>query len=192
MKLCLAIAVVVAFVAAQQPAPTCKPPMQWESYEHHLSGESHSFARRKVSYDETNQRVRIVEQYDQENETRQYFDILYLYNEHKYYLYNLGTQACEQRPLNEPFHSRGVPEGATYSGQYYFGAAVDPVNSVYVNSYKGDTQYGYYTGYFTNTSCLPIYHTHYHSDGTLTVSFYFDVTLGFSDPGVFIPPSACL
>ena len=46
-----------------------------------LSGESHSFARRKVSYDETNQRVRIVEQYDQENETRQYFDILYLYNE---------------------------------------------------------------------------------------------------------------
>ena len=69
-------------------------------------------------YDATNQRSLLVE-----NSTEGAAEFLRLFQEKTEYVYDIKTQKCEKRPINEPWQNFGVPPTAEYKGNVYYGSS---------------------------------------------------------------------
>ena len=69
-------------------------------------------------YDATNQRSLLVE-----NSTEGSAEFLRLFKEKTEYVYDVKTQKCEKRPINEPWQNFGVPPTAEYKGNVYYGSS---------------------------------------------------------------------
>merc|ERR1711860_198924 len=120
MKVLIAVCFFVVSAFAQRPKP-CDSPAQWEAREIRMEY-SRKFAEfRKLSYDETNKRIREVEEIV-EGADKEYYDKLYLHNENKNYTLNLKTKKCEVGTLKRPFRYRGVYPEAQFEGIFNIGA----------------------------------------------------------------------
>ncbi|OPL20910.1 hypothetical protein AM593_00614, partial [Mytilus galloprovincialis] len=119
MKYLIALCLVVS-AFAQAPKP-CDSPPQWEAREIRQDYSRKFEEFRKLSYDETNRRVREVEEILLGSD-KEYVDRLYLYNEAKNYSLNLKTKVCTVTALTRPFRHRGVFPGAKFDGIFNIGA----------------------------------------------------------------------
>ncbi|KAK7482188.1 hypothetical protein BaRGS_00026537 [Batillaria attramentaria] len=93
---------------AQQPKP-CTSPAQWEGrfYRTDYSKNFTQYAR--ISYDETNKRVRETEEIETSTE-RDYYDVLRLFNENKEYRLNLRDRKCNVTALTRKWYPFGIPD----------------------------------------------------------------------------------
>ncbi|XP_062502248.1 mammalian ependymin-related protein 1-like [Corticium candelabrum] len=188
--LLLALFITVAF--AQDDREPCDSPPQWEGREFHIHYGEGGFTRiEKISYDETNERYRRIEEIEFYNHSRAYYDQLFIHKEQIGYSLNIRTRQCEKFPLTEPFQKNGVPEGATYLGTHYIGSSADPAYGVEVKEFSAYTERGQFHGTFTVNGCVPISHSYQSTISGYRTTRYFDVTLGIQDPNVFIPPKEC-
>ncbi|KAK7482194.1 hypothetical protein BaRGS_00026543 [Batillaria attramentaria] len=180
----------VTLVAAQEPRP-CLSPEQWEGkfYRTDYSKNFTQFAR--VSYDETNRRVREVEELEF-GATRDYYDVLYLHNENKEYRLNLRTRTCNVTTLSRPWIPAGVPRNAQYKGEANVGPVNIPNEHVTVIAFDGKDEEGNpYYGTVTSPDCVPVASGFYSKRTGFIHTTFYDISAGIPDPSVFIPPSEC-
>ncbi|XP_064603339.1 mammalian ependymin-related protein 1-like [Liolophura sinensis] len=183
------LALVVVTVYAQEPQ-RCATPTIWEARLFEQDRSKNFQRRAKLSYDEVNQRVRRIEEVDF-SESRDFYDELFLHNVGIAYRLNLRTRVCNVTALSSPFRRVGIPTFAKFRGEGYIGASV-PNAGVLVSLWDGATpDGGFYFGAWTVLDCVPV-NDGYFSNQTGFISWnFFDVTLGISDPNVFVPPSEC-
>ncbi|XP_064603766.1 mammalian ependymin-related protein 1-like [Liolophura sinensis] len=190
MKTVLALGLFLGCVYAQVPSP-CQPPDLWEARELKIDRTENYERYAKISYDNVNRRVRRIEELKIGKNT-DYYDELYLHSENRFYRLNLRTRQCNMTVPPRPWHPYGIPSGATFRGENYIGASV-PYGGVLVTRWSGnfDNQ-DYFAGAWTQPGCLPVvFDTYYNSTNEFIFRDFFDVTLGISDPMVFVPPSEC-
>ncbi|ESO90086.1 hypothetical protein LOTGIDRAFT_218124 [Lottia gigantea] len=189
MKVLLVFCVAVVSVLSQTPNP-CVSPKQWEGRLFRYDRSKNFLQRARISYDELDRRVREVEEIEI-GQTRDYYDVLYLHNIGIEYRLNFRTKNCTITPLTRPFIPAGLPEDAKYRGEATIGPAGVPDEHLTAVLFDGEFEGNPYFGAVTYPSCAPI-ETGFYSNRTGTVhSTYFDITLGITDPSVFIPPSEC-
>ncbi|KAK7103811.1 hypothetical protein V1264_018636 [Littorina saxatilis] len=180
----------LAFVAAQQPRP-CESPAQWQAklYRSDYSKNFTEFA--KVTYDETNKRVREIEELDF-NSDREFYDVLYLHNQGVEYRLGLKSRQCNKTALTRPFRPFGIPPESRYEGEFNLGPVNIPNEHVTVISFFGKFEDGSeYVGTVSSPDCIPVSSGFYaNTTGFVHTSFY-DVVPGIPDPTVFDIPSEC-
>ncbi|XP_065919762.1 mammalian ependymin-related protein 1-like [Dysidea avara] len=192
------ILVLLVGLAASQEQICISPP-QWEGllFEFYSTDESSAPTTVRIgkeSYDATKLRRRFAEEVDMSRTDREYYDELFLHEEGVGYRLNLKTRECEKFPLHEPWRPVEVPVNTTLENTFYLGSVDAANNYVKMNAYHGYTDRGYYRGSWTTEDCIPYIHSylateptpHYHR---MTM---MDITLGISDPDVFIPPRECM
>lgn len=179
----------VALAFAQVPKP-CVSPDLWEARLLEIDP-SKTFERRgKFSYDAVNNRTSIFEEIDIGTQREFYHDIA-LFKEKILYRYNLRTKQCNNYTLNDTFRRIEVPPTAKLFGQFYIGSNVAEGAGILVSAFGGDTERGRYVGTWTAVGCAPVTDAYFSQrTGFVHWSFY-DVTLGISDPNVFVPPAEC-
>ncbi|CAH1772370.1 unnamed protein product, partial [Owenia fusiformis] len=183
----------VAAASAQFPA-RCEAPMEWEgdaaSHDHNYKYQRYG----KVSYDAYNQRVRFVDKIYFDNRT-EYSDSLYLHREHVEYRIDMKTRKCEKRPITWEWYPEEVPRNSTFYGEAYLGASIPEAGvevSMWGAEYKESSGATVrWNGEFTTVGCIPVHTSRSRSSDYVSTHFY-DVTVGISDPNVFIPPKECL
>ncbi|XP_076099850.1 mammalian ependymin-related protein 1-like [Mytilus galloprovincialis] len=190
MKVFIAICCLVA-VFGQEPPP-CESPKQWEGRRVAYDRSKMFEERSKVSYDETNERVRIIEEVEI-GQDRDYYDVLYLHNIGKEYRLNFKTRQCNVTELTRPFRPFGVPPGAEFEGSATLGVSGLPGEFITIENFAGDLmrEKARYFGFVTSPDCYPVQTNFMSTDtGLVTMSFY-DINVGITDPNVFIPPPEC-
>ncbi|XP_045169094.1 mammalian ependymin-related protein 1-like [Mercenaria mercenaria] len=190
MRTVLALLCLAVYCAAQQPTP-CKSPEQWEG-RIYRSDRSKEFAEiGKVSYDETNMRVRIIEEREIGSE-KDYYDTLYLHNIRREYKFNLKTKQCNVTTLMRPFRPFGVPPFAKFLFEAEIGAAGVPGESLIAQTWDGEFEdKSRFVSTVTYPDCVPLSSGFYSNETGFVQSDFFDISLGISDPMVFIPPQEC-
>ncbi|XP_064624115.1 mammalian ependymin-related protein 1-like [Lineus longissimus] len=176
-----------AVAYAQIPTP-CYSPRLFEARMIEDDFNKNFTMRAKLSYDGDNQRIRIVEEVNIKDK-RDFYDTLFIDNRdfQVEYALNLRTKKCEKRPLTRRFRPVQIPSNATFYGELYLG------DSLLTQSWGGKTpQGGLYHLLWTVHDCLPVTETYYSTRTSFVHTTFFDVTLGISDPNVFIPPRECL
>ncbi|CAG2226310.1 unnamed protein product [Mytilus edulis] len=189
MKYLIALCLVVS-AFAQAPKP-CDSPPQWEAREIRQDYSRKFEEFRKLSYDETNRRVREVEEILLGSD-KEYVDRLYLYNEAKNYSLNLKTKVCTVTALTRPFRHRGVFPGAKFDGIFNIGAVGVSGEVVAVQAFSANGTDGFYTGLVTYPSCYPVQNLFFSKANGFEHSDYFDLNIGIVDLNVFVPPQECI
>jgi hypothetical protein len=83
--------------------------------------EKNDYSRSFYSYDATNSREKIV-QTNLVNGVTDGEEYLRLYSSNVEYVYTASTRKCVKNQLTQKFREFGVPAGATYAGEAYYGA----------------------------------------------------------------------
>ncbi|KAI8486651.1 Mammalian ependymin- protein 1 [Branchiostoma belcheri] len=190
------ILLVLASAAYGQVPEPCRTPSVWESNVGVQDFERGIFVRAKLSYDSHNMRIRRIEEVDESRTDKEYYDILYLHNTMpgKEYRFNLRTKQCETRELNYPFRPIEIPMNANHFGDFTVGTKGAPHEGVVVSMWgERNQQEGTdWVGVFTYTGCVPVNDMFYSNRTGRVTTEFFDVTLGLSNPDVFIPPRECI
>ncbi|OWF37116.1 mammalian ependymin-related protein 1-like [Mizuhopecten yessoensis] len=194
MKVALVILSLVGAVFGQLPTP-CNSPNQWEARERVVEYGAKFEEWHKVYYDGSSGRERNIAEVE-DGSTRDFFDILTLYNENKRYMINMKTKQCNVTAINRPFRHRGVPPNAQFSYAFTLGATGFSGQSITVQSFTANVTFGTfheeYFGMVTSPSCVPVNNFYYNpSEQTKSVVAYYDLTVGISDPMAFVPPPQC-
>ncbi|KAH3845974.1 hypothetical protein DPMN_088269 [Dreissena polymorpha] len=190
MKFMLAFFALVAFCGAQKPTP-CNSPEQWEG-RIYRSDKSKAFTEfGRVSYDQRNMRVRIIEEREV-GSTKDYYDTLYLHNIQRKYRLDLTTRKCNVTDLTDPFRPFGVPPFARFLFEAEVGAAGVPGESLVAQTWDGEFEdHSKFMITATYPDCVPITSVFFSNDTGFVSSDFYDITAGISDPMVFIPPIEC-
>ncbi|XP_071962806.1 mammalian ependymin-related protein 1-like [Antedon mediterranea] len=193
MRACLALCLLffATNVKSQALAP-CDAPDFLEAKIIEVNRERQYEVRSRLSYDARNYRKRYVDEVFTTDDTREYFDVLYLHNVGIEYRLDLQTRQCESRDISqEQFFPIGIPKNATFYGEATIGTKGFPGEGVLVQTWGGQSERGRYSGIWTVTGCLPVKEGYYSNQtGYISTEFY-DITLGISDPNVFLPPKEC-
>jgi len=191
----LALLALVAAVGAQVPRP-CESPREWNGRIFQVDRSKNVTILGKMSYDEINQRLRIIEDVDVTGK-RYFFDYIILYEEGLLYQIELSvnkTGECKVYKFKEPFRPAQIPPDAKFAVEAYIGSSAAYGIGVLVNTFYGEEvregQKVYYVATVTDVDCVPVQSIAYtQRTGAIHTSFY-DVMLGV-DPEHFIPPSDC-
>ncbi|XP_076817513.1 ependymin-like [Clavelina lepadiformis] len=191
-----AIVIFLVFVTANYVSSVpCVAPSTWEATfeaHDHLTG---YYARGRMAYDKTGEKVRTVEAI-KGNATVAY-DSLYLFNKHAHYRVDLKTKKCSKEALNFKFEPIEIHANSTYLGEVIIGSLNGIGTGVIVQSWAHKSSSGgqvFQT--FTSHDCIPVSHSyygknsagkdmHYHFD-------YYDVRPGVSSPEIFDVPKSCM
>ncbi|XP_071962541.1 mammalian ependymin-related protein 1-like [Antedon mediterranea] len=189
LALCLLFLAIT--VKSQVPRP-CGAPSAMEAKIIEVNHERQYEVRSRLSYDARNYRKRYVDEVFTTGDKRDYFDVLYLHNVGIEYRFDLQTKKCESRKISkDQFFPIGIPENATFYGEANIGTKGFPGEGVLVQTWGGQSERGRYSGIWTVTGCLPVKEGYYSNQtGYISTEFY-DITLGISDPNVFMPPKEC-
>ncbi|KAJ8309365.1 hypothetical protein KUTeg_014239 [Tegillarca granosa] len=154
----------------------------------------------KFWYDENNKRVRMVEEVEI-GSTRDYYDILALFNLNKEYKVNLKTKQCVTSTISQPFIPMGVPREARFDFDAEIGAAGIPNEHLTIQAFSGNFTFGDLKGgnlyicvkkllnkklikLWSEVKCIMIY-------CSIFLINFFDINIGIRDPNIWIPPSIC-
>ncbi|CAF1981119.1 unnamed protein product [Rotaria magnacalcarata] len=185
----------LGFAAAQQPRP-CTTPPQWEGRIYDSNEKQKATLRGRISYDSVYHRARIVDDLQIGSEEIAN-DILSLYDARIEFDYNFKTKNCTRREITEPWRDFGIRPDATSYGEAYIGSSSLTDTGLLITIWGGNftlpnNETIPYIGTWTYRGCLPVSRTTYSEKyGNEVLSFY-DLTVGISDPNVFIPRSECL
>ncbi|WAR18769.1 EPDR1-like protein [Mya arenaria] len=190
MRVVFALACLAVACFAQTPTPCTSPP-QWEGriFRYDRSKEFMEFGR--VSYDEANMRVRIIEEREVGSD-KEYYDTLYLHNIRREYKLNLKTRQCNVTDLMRPFRPFGVPPFAKFVFEAEIGAAGIPGESLIAQTWDGEFEdKSRFVVTTTYPDCVPLNSGFYSNETGFVQSDFYDISVGISDPMVFIPPTEC-
>ncbi|KAK3093412.1 hypothetical protein FSP39_015267 [Pinctada imbricata] len=116
--------------------------------------------RRRLSYDETNQRERVIAEIEV-GSTRNVYDTLYLHNVGKEYHLDRRTRKCNVTDLTRPFRYRGVLPGSTFQYLFEMGAGGVPYEHALVQMFSGNSSTEHHVSLVTYPSCIPIQIQHF-------------------------------
>ncbi|CAF1073955.1 unnamed protein product [Rotaria sordida] len=185
----------VGIAVAQQPRP-CTSPSQWEGRIFDSNEKQKATLRGRTSYDSTYHRIRIVETIDVGSEEIA-VDVLALYDANIEFVYDLKSHNCTRREIIQPWRDFGILPDARSYGEAYIGSSARPDTGLLITIWGGNltlptNETLRYVGTWTHQGCLPVSRTTYSEKyGNEILSFY-DLTVGISDPNVFIPRRECL
>ncbi|XP_033736126.1 mammalian ependymin-related protein 1-like [Pecten maximus] len=194
MKVTLVFLSVVGAVFGQVPVP-CSSPPQWQARERVAEFGKDFEEWHKVYYDGSSGRERNIAEIE-DNSTREFFDILTLYNENKRYSINMKTKQCNVTAINRPFRHRGVPPNAEFTYTFTLGASGFSGQFITVQSFRANVTFGSfheeYFGLVTSPGCVPVSNFYYNPmEKTKSEISYYDLTVGITDPMMFVPPPQC-
>ncbi|XP_046333353.2 mammalian ependymin-related protein 1-like [Haliotis rufescens] len=116
-----------------------------------------------------------------------------MFSQDKHYKLNLLTHECNVTANPRPCRSYSVPPDARFRGTADVGAAGVPDEHVIVNVFDGrDEDNNPYYMTMTGADCLPIQTGFFSNETGAVVRYFYDVSIGISDPDVFIPPKECV
>ncbi|XP_053570392.1 mammalian ependymin-related protein 1 [Bombina bombina] len=177
-------------VTEASPSP-CKAPLQWEGrmvvYDHDTGRN----IRASVTYDSTQQRLRILEERKSLVPCKKFFDYIFLYKEQVMFQIEQVTKICSKKTLNESWDPFDIPDNSTFEDQYYIGGPGDQISVQEWSDRKPARKYETWVGIYTDKDCYPVQETYTKNDSLTTSTRFFDLHLGITDPSVFIPPSTC-
>ncbi|CAF2488201.1 unnamed protein product [Rotaria sp. Silwood2] len=185
----------IGVAVAQQPTP-CTSPSQWEGRIFDSNEKQKTTLRGRISYDSAYHRVRVVETIDASSQEMA-FDVLTLYDAKIEFVYDLKSQQCTRREVTQPWRDFGILPDARSYGEAYIGSSALPETGLLITIWGGNftlpsNETIAYVGTWTYRGCLPVSRTTYSEKyGNEMLSFY-DLTVGISDPNVFIPRPECL
>ena len=193
MKVLALVAAIFAIAAAQQH---CVSPPQWEGFARYVDPERADFGVVDISYDASDQRIRLIERIAIVNTTRpvvDYFEQILLFKEKVLYRINLKTQECEKVPLTQPFQPIEVPADAHFRGEEWVGVENLTGAGFLTELWVGSTPRGRFAGQWSAALCIPILESYitFGPRPTYTHSSFYNITLGIKDMNVFKPPSYC-
>ncbi|XP_021339371.1 mammalian ependymin-related protein 1-like [Mizuhopecten yessoensis] len=191
MKAAFLLCLAVGAVLGQIPSP-CSSPPQWEGREIRIDYSQKYEERRHLFYDETNKRTRTIAEVEL-NSTREFYDVIELFNERKMYSLNRRTQTCNVTAIepDRQFHYRGVHPDAKFETIMSLGAPGFPGENIQVQVFSANETNEYYTGLVTSPGCIPVTNFHISKKYGFEHSDYFDITVGITDPTAFVPPTNC-
>ncbi|XP_045187645.2 mammalian ependymin-related protein 1-like [Mercenaria mercenaria] len=191
MKIFFCLALVVA-CSAQVPTP-CESPKQWVGRRLRTDRYKQYFELAVHSYDEVNMRTASREEREVGKE-RDYFAKIHLYNEGLEYALNLRTMQCNVTKLSHPFRRVGVPPDARFLFEGDYGAAGIPSEHLTAATFGGKFEDGAeYLVTVAEPDCIPLdFDVRSNTTTEHYQERYYDLTLGISDPTVFIPPKQCM
>ncbi|XP_046579866.1 mammalian ependymin-related protein 1-like [Haliotis rubra] len=189
MLLIVSLALLCVVTLAQLPHP-CRSPEEFEGRVVTFDPDRRFFSSARFAYDDRQRRVRESEEVDVGRDV-DYFDRLFLFNENKEYRVNVRTRQCNVTGVSRPWIPFGVPPDAMFNGTGDIGASGVPDEHVIVNIFNGVDDNNPYFLTVSATDCIPIQAGFYSNQTGGVIRNFFDITLGISDPEVFIPPKEC-
>ncbi|CAC5394362.1 unnamed protein product [Mytilus coruscus] len=127
--------------------------------------------RLKVSYDETNQRVReITESSFAPKPGQEMYEVIYLHQTKKEYRINLTTRNCNVSTIIRPFMSIGIPPNATFNGFATLGVSSITGQSLNVQDWETSVFDNRFSVVLTSPDCIPVQYTHHISPSSTIVS----------------------
>ncbi|XP_033736123.1 mammalian ependymin-related protein 1-like [Pecten maximus] len=191
MKAAILLCLAIGAVVGQIPSP-CNSPPQWEGREVRIDYSQKYEERRRLFYDQTNMRTHTMAEVEL-NSTREFYDVIMLFNERKMYSLNRRTQQCNVTAIepDRSFHYRGVHPNARFETIMSLGAAGFPGENIQVEVFSANETNDYYTGLVTSPGCIPVTNFHLSQKYGFEHSNYFDITIGISEPTAFVPPPNC-
>ncbi|XP_031564114.1 mammalian ependymin-related protein 1-like [Actinia tenebrosa] len=191
-----AFLVFAVVVNAQRPEP-CEGPKVWEGKLFQVDHSKNFSILGKLSYDASNERVRIIEEINLSGGKRYFYDFIILYREQRLYRVELsinGTGKCVVSEFKESFRPAEIPKDAKFATEAYIGASLPEVG-VLVNIFYGkEERKGVtvdYVATVTAEGCIPVSSVVYTQKTGAIHSSFFDIVLGIEDPERFVPPSSC-
>jgi len=179
----------VAVVKAQHP---CDAPREFESRVFRVDHEKKFEARGRLSYDFANERTAHVDEVDPKKKDREFFHEIILFHEKTRYLINIKKKDCKKEAITFPFRRFGVPVNATFVGEAEIGSdalsKAGVLTTLWEEENKAEERFWF--GSFTHNGCLPV-HEHYRDKTHAIQTSFFDITLGISNPNIFVPPKEC-
>ncbi|XP_030063636.1 mammalian ependymin-related protein 1 [Microcaecilia unicolor] len=179
-----------AAVSTTGPSP-CLAPAQWEGRAVQYDHSTGRNTRAAVSYDASQQRVRVLEEKKGLVPCKRFFEYIYLYQETVMFQIEQVTKFCSKLPLNEPWDPYDIPDNSTYEDQYYIGGPEDQIFVQEWSDRKPARKYETWVGVYTLKDCYPVQETYTRNYSVTTSTRFFDIQLGISDPSVFTPPASC-
>ncbi|XP_052769069.1 mammalian ependymin-related protein 1-like [Mya arenaria] len=190
--LAIVVFALLSLAFGQTPTP-CQSPMEWTGQRMVIDSSKSFYERARVYYDATNKRVRHVEEIEQGRE-RDFYDVLYLFNEKKEYRVNLHTKKCNVTTLTREFRPVGVPADAKFFGVAEIGAPNIPLEHLTTVTFGGNytTDKVRYLTTVTSPDCVPIADNYYNDVTGYVETRYFEIRPGTVDPAHFQPDSSCM
>jgi len=151
------------------------------------------FIRAKFSQDASMERTSVFEEF-RDSEKRDVFHVIRLYHEMMEYRTNLKDNSCKSKaiPSGEHFRRMGVPDSATFVGEAEIGSDAVRNAGILVHLWNDKfTDGSNWFGEFAVHDCFPIHERVNTTQYGVVQTDFFDITLGISDPQIFMPPSGC-
>lgn len=190
VRLLLLLSAVLGLELHPEASP-CLAPAQWEArwvqYDHNSGRNS----RAAVSYDSINQRLRLLQQHKKHTPCQRYFEFIYLYQSSVMFQIDQKTKECSKLPLTDSWDPFDIPDNSTFEDQYIIGGPQDNVEVQEWSDRKPARQHETWVGVYTVKDCYPVQETYTRNSSVTTSTRFFNIQLGISDPGVFVPPSTC-
>ncbi|CAH1786520.1 unnamed protein product [Owenia fusiformis] len=189
MKLLIFLACCV--LAYAQAPGRCTAPIAWEGRIIEYDRSKDFAVRAKFSYDALNKRTRRVDEIYFDGK-REFYDVLQLFDMGKEFAVNLVSRKCEVRPLTISFREFQIPQNATFYTEAYIGGTLLG-SGVLISAWGGKTDRGdFYSADYTVADCIPVRDEFYSNRTRGIHTNVYDVTLGISDPNIFVPPKECM
>ncbi|XP_060711542.1 mammalian ependymin-related protein 1-like [Hemiscyllium ocellatum] len=194
MKLLAALAICSSFflvTAMYQPQP-CRGPNLLEGQMLTVDPSKHFEMWSKFAFDGTHKRISTKSVLLMEKGVKISVYNFLLYKQNIMYQFYPQNKTCVKLPLRVPFLPIAIPRNATFVSQIYIGGSSAPREGVLANVWRGEIDTVQYVATFTDVGCLPVSEVVYTKETGWVTELFYDLTLGISDPDVFIPPPNCL
>lgn len=120
----------IGMVVAQRPVP-CTTPPQWEGRIFEVDEKQDFRLEGLFSYDATYRRERIADEID-EGDSRDFFDVLALFDSKVEFVYNFRARNCTRREITRAWRDFGIRANDTSFGEAYIGSSAFPGSGVLV------------------------------------------------------------
>lgn len=147
--------------------------------------------RLRITYDEINQRVRILDEVHAGTPGRTFYERIILHRSNVQYTLNLSARppTCTIGKPEMPWRAWKIPENATFVGAFTIGVLGDGLEA---NMWSERDAQGRWIGItVTERHCVPVSLVEAHNISYSVSSSYYDVVIGLPNPNVFIPPQFC-
>jgi hypothetical protein len=150
----------------------------------------------RLTYDAVNKRERIIDEI-YFNSSKNYYDIIYLHQQHKQFRINLKTRECVVEPITRPWRDMSIPEEAHSLGESFIGSGEIVDAGLLVHNWFGKhqtktNQTVRYMLQFTRHACLPVSAAFIIENYGATVMHFSNIKPGIKDPSVFNIPPECI
>eukprot|EP00054_Salpingoeca_dolichothecata_P031421 m.263452 g.263452 ORF g.263452 m.263452 type:complete len:180 (+) comp26943_c0_seq1:1-540(+) len=145
----------------------------------------------RYSYDGDNQRKHTYEEAIFDG-TDNRFEVLELALEKKIYVTDIKNRNCSVYNMEHPFRRHDIPTNAVFAGYELIGSypnQVELAQWMANTTYRSGPSHQFLT--FEVSECAPVRDDHWNENTGFHYEEFSDLTVGLSNPNIFIPPTGC-